>query len=1304
MKKKNARLLSILVCAAMLLGMLPVTVSAEYDAEGTTYVRVNSVEDLVPNARYIVIGEYEVEGVETDYFAMSTSTNTYDDIRVGLNETTNTTEDQPNFTMSEDKQTITLHSGSVMKVRLRAASYGNHEDLYKMEVDGGYLYGFCNSYYYYSTSCCRELKVLTSTRGQTWWRFGMGDNGYWQISTFMRANGDTSIASLVFNDAYGDFMSYCYVNGSGLEPELAFFQNFTEDKDTNILLYREVCTHKSENIVHGEGVAASCEKGGKREFWFCSGCETYFADEDLTQTMQFVDTYIPAPAHTAGCGHTPSTGRFKLDLEGGASSSNESGVRYLILGKAGDKYYAMGNVTNADGSRNAVEVTLDVNGVAETTSDQAEFLTFDYDNGLFSYLVDGQVLAFDGGKVFTYDKAEYNSTNALSRPATYNMSDYETGTGYMYTYDYLDTRNEYLGFDAENLRFTVSREQTDSLILFRELCPHNSLQHTPAKNPTCTEQGVQEYWYCGDENCWNYYQNGDLVNPVRDGNPEQWTKKATGHSFNGSGICDNCGMARPVYTQLESLSEFDGLTRSAYYMIVVKDGEKTYAVSLPPVNPYEWTDEDGNGVMDALELDKNEDGIPDLVVGVDLNEDGTEDYLQDQSGDEIVDRYDWELLIDQLSMRFYEDNAERSNFVEVTLKEDGTIAPTDEGAAEMQMVPAGLWGGSPYNEEELEMGGIDLTTTRVRALYVPNYWVSSNGYMGSYAEGEFSTWRRVYGDSAAPGSMDGKNWRISFNANGTVNMISGYEDSSVLRFVKYTNSEGNPDMTFVDMNEWDEEYSDIMLNKTEVLPVYLFAAAPVGGGHTCEFGDWISNGADTHTQTCSCGEANTEAHSWDEGVVTKPATTAAAGEKTYTCLSCGATKVTLIDKLACNHVWSAWQTEDANNHKRTCTVDGCQAFQRTAHTWDAGVQTQEPSETAEGVTTYTCSACQATREEPIPMLAHTHKWSAWTLADEDTHIRSCTDANCTVTETAVHTCESWTDNGNGTHSGVCSTCNGTLTKSHSWSDWAATAVEGELARQCACGAMETMTIPTAPINTTDSSANDAAAELVEEDVALINKVLTDEEQTAMADGSASVSIYLEVTDVPKEEVPDADKAAAEEALEQSPATSGNTEVGMYLDIDLFKEVTTSDRETTQTKTSQVKETAAKVTITIQIPEELIDTTTDRVYRIVRVHEDENGNLITDVIEGDYDAENGTFTFQTDKFSTYALVYTDPLAGDVDGNGEISALDATYILQYVAGWDVTIDLAAADVDNSGEVTALDATYIFQYVAGWDVTLN
>ena len=61
-------------------------------------------------------------------------------------------------------------------------------------------------------------------------------------------------------------------------------------------------------------------------------------------------------------------------------------------------------------------------------------------------------------------------------------------------------------------------------------------------------------------------------------------------------------------------------------------------------------------------------------------------------------------------------------------------------------------------------------------------------------------------------------------------------------------------------------------------------------------------------------------------------------------------------------------------------------------------------------------------------------------------------------------------------------------------------------------------------------------------------------------------------------------------------------------------------------------------------------------------------------------------------------------GDADGNGSVTTLDATVILQKIAGWDVTLDEAAADADGSGAVTTLDATAILQKIAGWDITLG
>ena len=58
-------------------------------------------------------------------------------------------------------------------------------------------------------------------------------------------------------------------------------------------------------------------------------------------------------------------------------------------------------------------------------------------------------------------------------------------------------------------------------------------------------------------------------------------------------------------------------------------------------------------------------------------------------------------------------------------------------------------------------------------------------------------------------------------------------------------------------------------------------------------------------------------------------------------------------------------------------------------------------------------------------------------------------------------------------------------------------------------------------------------------------------------------------------------------------------------------------------------------------------------------------------------------------------------GDVNGDGEITAQDASLVLQLVAkkiaSTDDGIAYEAADVNDDGDVTAQDASLILQYVA-------
>ncbi len=83
---------------------------------------------------------------------------------------------------------------------------------------------------------------------------------------------------------------------------------------------------------------------------------------------------------------------------------------------------------------------------------------------------------------------------------------------------------------------------------------------------------------------------------------------------------------------------------------------------------------------------------------------------------------------------------------------------------------------------------------------------------------------------------------------------------------------------------------------------------------------------------------------------------------------------------------------------------------------------------------------------------------------------------------------------------------------------------------------------------------------------------------------------------------------------------------MYLDINLLKTVGTADP-------AAITNTKEMVTIVIDIPQELQGS--DRVFSVIRVHD----GVPTELKDMDNDPK--TVTIQTDRFSTYALVYAEP---------------------------------------------------------------
>ncbi len=83
------------------------------------------------------------------------------------------------------------------------------------------------------------------------------------------------------------------------------------------------------------------------------------------------------------------------------------------------------------------------------------------------------------------------------------------------------------------------------------------------------------------------------------------------------------------------------------------------------------------------------------------------------------------------------------------------------------------------------------------------------------------------------------------------------------------------------------------------------------------------------------------------------------------------------------HTYSEQWSHNDSEHWRTCTGANCdEVIDKAAHTWDNGNITKEPTCTANGEMTYTCTVCKATKTEEIATTDHTfsEKWES-----DDTH-------------------------------------------------------------------------------------------------------------------------------------------------------------------------------------------------------------------------------------------------------------------------------------------------------------------------------
>ena len=1120
----------------------------------------------------------------------------------------------------------------------------------------------------------------------------------------------------LMGDYYPMHESTCTVSGCGASTEEYCSDSYGPEYHISLDTMRKDCTKCGQftvwefdssqvNTTHVEAKPASCSGVGNIEFWYCEHCNCYYADEDCTSVLDPSETFIQPTDHNYGadgictvCGDKNRTLSF-VPVEG---FPNEYDYYYVILGKTSDgKYYALGNKT-IDGKREAVLIPDDMIAADGTITITAEMAEFFYQEIVgtsnTAWMADGGCFTFTvKNGFFVYDKAYYGD-GCVSYPGYFypNYSSDEPGNGEMYAHDKDYDEEVWLYFDEENLCFDVSDTEIKNIYLYIQICDHENLAHNPAAKPTCTEQGSREYYSCGK--CGEFFADADATIPyvfpdyvdpfdLYDIN-EYFNLSALGHKFNSEGVCENCTMKRPVYRPVTSLEQFDQLSGDAYYLIVFNVDDKTYAARLPDLTNPCNTDSDGDGIVDIMEDDLNANGIPDCIEdyinnwwgGADMDEDGVttvEEYnevIGDWDGDEVITVQDYPIFFDcnvywDLSNYYDELAYSVDNFVEVKVAEDGSITVVDEDAMEFQMMESGPWGGQSYDDESLaydkEHYGIK-DTDRLRAAWIPNYWVAYDGLLGYYSEGHFMMQYRWYGDSDMPGITDNKNWKISFNEDGTVLLVSSwtdFDDTGALQFVKYINEYGEEDMTIVGLPQEHWQYSDIMSNYNVILPAYLYASEPVYDKplHTCDFGDWVDDAnGDTHTRTCKdpeCGKTETETHGWDGGVQNGTPTCTEGAEITYTCTGCYKTKIESVNKLGhdwgdwtyysvdshvrdckrnCGveqefdgHQWSDWVLVDDTIHKMTCDI--CSGEQTGEHDWDNGVVTKEPTEWEEGIKTYTCGTCSHIKTQTVDKLEHNHNWSDWTPNDDGTHSRCC---RCNAVETAEHAFDE-----------------GKITIAPT------VFYEGEIVYTCGdCGATKTDTLD--KIEGTD--------EIVSEDGDI--KINIEEGSSAIIDPNTEI-IVEEITDT----------SFGEETKESVTEQFGEgAEILTTYDISMLLN-------------EQPVQPGGMVSVTVPCPEGF-----EGYDSIQVVYIDDVGNVSPCETTTN---EDGTVTFKTDHFSLYAIVgvyETTVEIGDIDGDGKINAVDMfkmkLFIKQLLNATDT--EVKAADINSDGKITALDL-FEFKY---------
>lgn len=336
----------------------------------------------------------------------------------------------------------------------------------------------------------------------------------------------------------------------------------------------------------------------------------------------------------------------------------------------------------------------------------------------------------------------------------------------------------------------------------------------------------------------------------------------------------------------------------------------------------------------------------------------------------------------------------------------------------------------------------------------------------------------------------------------------------------------------------------------------------------------------------------------DDYVTDNNATCTKDGTKTRICSVCNEKDTITDEGSAKGHAYGPWTSIGDGTHTRICANDNTHT--ETDNCSGSYVTDNNASCTKDGTKTRVCPICKGTDTITDEGSAKGHAYGAWTSNGDGTHTRICSNDN---THTETENCSGGTVTEAG--SATCTICGGEY------------------------GTLD---------KTEETGENAPHTEFAMNLKDLADAVLTTEDLETIKNGT-DIKIILTVDDADNS-VSDTDKTAISSLL------ADKYELGQYLDINLFKVIDNQKNPITQT-TNNIK-------ITITIPEALKNTVSGsaQTFAVARVHNSET------TILNDLDNDDNTITIETDRFSTYAIIYehsnghtNDDNSGSGDSNSD-----------------------------------------------------